>query len=204
MEKKELKLQALLSIYSKVLDDIIAFQKEADNNPLQWMTVVIVPILAALNIDSNIITITCFIIPVIQMACFSTVTQYHTFVAMLRGYAAYLEDEINKLLEDNICLYNSRYIDRYIASIKIFKNRGVRESWLVLFSANIFLIILYFIIIILYNPNKAIWFYLISTAFFISYVVATIILWKNFMQKEDKRIDARKFPKILKEISPEE
>lgn len=131
MQNKEESLNALTMIYTAILQEIIHYSNEADNEGGKLINacIPVVTVFVGINIFSDLFTesyLQMTIIIVILLFFFALYSiaqrsfQGHTYVALLRRQASILEYEINKLLGDEEgkypILYNHEYISRYIAA----------------------------------------------------------------------------------------
>ncbi len=152
MQNKEESLNALTTIYTTILQEIIHYSNEADNEGGKLINacIPVVTIFVGLNIFSDVFTesyLQMTIIIVILLFFFALYSiaqrsfQGHTYVALLRRQASILEYEINKRLGDEEgkypILYNHEYISRYIAArqqmdLKI-GNRIIKSSHITCF-----------------------------------------------------------------------
>ena len=193
------KLEALLSLYSNVLNDIIFYQNQGDNtNIINLITIVVVPILQALNGSEIIIIMLCLSILIFQILSLQRGLQAHMFVAILRGYAAHIEDEINTILGENHFAYNSVYIDKYIASQIVVKTKGKSNTtkWSVFTTVLVHILIaMISVSFIIYNLAKieliAWWSVTLSVIWYILTFILIIKLCNDFVKKEQKRYEAR-------------
>ena len=185
------KLSALLNLYSSLLNDITFYQNSG--NTLEYVAAIAaiaIPVLQYLNVNSMILSVICLLIPVVQIAGLQRGLESHTFVAMLRGYASYIEQEINSLLKDELFLYNSRLIDEYIAKQRIGKpeKHSIKYSMLITSLSQIIitaLVVFFFYYINLFTAN--IWFLIICGIWFVACLIFTLKLCKDFIKKEDIR-----------------
>ncbi len=74
----------------------------------------VLPKLMPQNLDKSIIDIIILSLPIILILVLSYIADLYRQVAILRGYASYLEEKSNKDNENNLQLWNSTYIDRLI------------------------------------------------------------------------------------------
>lgn len=131
MQNKEESLNALTMIYTAILQEIIHYSNEADNEGGKLINacIPVVTVFVGINIFSDLFTesyLQMTIIIVILLFFFALYSiaqrsfQGHTYVTLLRRQASILEYEINKLLGDEEgkypILYNHEYISRYIAA----------------------------------------------------------------------------------------
>lgn len=185
------KLNALLNLYSSLLTDITFYQNSG--NSLEYVAAIAtiaVPILQYLNVNTLILSVICLVIPIIQIAGLQRGLESHTFVAMLRGYASHIEQEINNLINDNLFLYNSRLIDEYIAKQRIGKpeRHSIKYSMLVTTSSQIFISL--FSVCFFFYINLCsgyIWLLIICGIYFIACTAFIINLCREFIKKEDIR-----------------
>ena len=62
------------------------------------------------NVSVKIVNMVVFLFPVLVLLVMAYILQLFRQVALLRGYAAYLEEEINVRSKQAILLWNSKYI----------------------------------------------------------------------------------------------
>lgn len=74
----------------------------------------VLPKLMPQNLDKSIIDIIILSVPIILILVLSYIADLYRQVAILRGYASYLEEKSNKDNKNNLQLWNSTYIDRLI------------------------------------------------------------------------------------------
>ena len=185
------KLTALLNLYSSLLTDITFYQNSG--NSLEYVAAIAaiaVPILQYLNVNTLILSVICLAIPIVQIAGLQRGLESHTFVAMLRGYASHIEQEINTLIEDDLFLYNSRLIDEYIAKQRIGKpeKHSIKYSMLVTAISQIFISL--FSVFFFYYINLCsgyIWLLIVCGIYFVACIAFTLKLCKEFIKKEEIR-----------------
>ena len=66
------------------------------------------------NVSVKIVNMVVFLFPVLVLLVMAYILQLFRQVALLRGYAAYLEEEINVRSKQAILLWNSKYINGFI------------------------------------------------------------------------------------------
>ncbi|ATW24504.1 hypothetical protein [Candidatus Formimonas warabiya] len=118
-------LNSLLNLYSLLQTKIEFYQKKADDDPVKFLPMVI------LLLGTDILCVNklfeaemvFFVIPLFSMMAHYRFSFYSRFVAILRGYSAYLEGEINKLSGENYFMWNAKYISEFISPHKFRTNR---------------------------------------------------------------------------------
>lgn len=188
-------LAALLQVYEKILEDITIYQVKGDEASYSILTLFFALVGSVILLNDmihDILILVCLSVPIILMGSLQRSSQYHTFVAMLRGYAANLEKEMNRMLGREYLLYNSEYIDKYIASIKVPTKipilKNFRFSWFMIYLSNILPIVVCGIYVfaivqqLQYKIFCVLWF--LFWGIFIAYSC------KEFTKKEEKRLDA--------------
>ena len=200
-EKNNQKLTALLSLYNNILNDIRFYQNSG--NSLDIISVIVavtLPVLQYLKTDILIQSIICLAIPIVQIAGLQRGLESHTFVALLRGYATYIEQKINNLIDDEIFMYNTYLIDKYIAKQKIGKKHGLKYSMLVVSGSQLFVaimaIIFFYSINILFHTD--IWILIICGIWFSVCEFFALLLCIKFIKKENIR---RECPSMCKSIT---
>ena len=78
----------------------------------------VLPKLMPQNLDKSIIDIIILSVPILFIIILSYIADLYRQVAILRGYASYLEEKSNKDNKNNLQLWNSTYID------KLMQNNG--------------------------------------------------------------------------------
>ena len=78
----------------------------------------VLPKLMPQNLDKSIIDIIILSVPILFILILSYIADLYRQVAILRGYASYLEEKSNKDNKNNLQLWNSTYID------KLMQNNG--------------------------------------------------------------------------------
>ena len=66
------------------------------------------------NVSEKIVNMVVFLFPVLVLLVMAYILQLFRQVALLRGYAAYLEEEINGKSKQEILLWNTKYINGFI------------------------------------------------------------------------------------------
>ncbi len=189
---KSPKLDALLSLYSNLLNEILFFQKEGDSTSIiNVFPVVIIPILERFGVNSFIITIVCLMAPCIQVLSLQRGLQAHTFVAILRGYAANIEERINELIEDEAFIYNSVLIDKYIASQKVVESKGLKTSWAVTAMMHYVIEAICVAFFVYFNLGQPLWAFVIAGVWFVAFFIFITKLCIDFSKKEKKRYDSK-------------
>ena len=192
--KKDMKLDALLFLYNNINTEITYYQNQGDSTGIMnIIPITLVPLLEVFGATNGIISIVALLAPIIQLISLQRGLQAHTFVAMLRGYSAYLEEQINELIKGNVFVYNSMLIDKYIAKQTISQNSKMKISWFVsilMHCAILLVCVFFFVISNLGNP----WYYfLIAGIIFLFYGYYITVLCIAFCKKEEKRLGAKKF-----------
>lgn len=199
-DNEENRLTALIALYNAVVNDILFFQNKGDSPDIvNFVPVLIIPLLQIFKANSFFVLIVCLMGPVLQMMSLQRGLQSHTFIAMLRGYAADIEDSINEIIGKKHFIYNSILIDKYIASDKIVKNKGMKTSWFATAIMQYALIIISWLLLLYFNTYDYWWFYVLTSMW---YVFMTIIILKlsiKFAEKERKRYDSRDTAKDYRE-----
>jgi hypothetical protein len=199
---EETKLNALLNIYDKIWEDIKFYQKRGDDAP--YLGMMLLASLLGLQFFTDLlssdlglfITLLSVVIPFVLLLALQRGGHDNNFVAVLRGYASYLEDEINLLLGKKLFLFNSEYVDKYIRSMNISKKSRFKTTWLITGIGNMFPIIVCIIIFVINNANN--WTYIIAaTAYYLIIIILCCICLRDFFKKEDKRTEGRYFPHEL-------
>jgi len=190
----EQKLNALLALYDKILEDIRFYQEQGDSTGIMnVIPVVIIPILQLFNVDGFIIACVCLFVPCIQMLSLQRGLQAHKFVAMLRGYASSIEININKLLMDKQFLYNSYLIDKYIASDRIVRSRGLKTSMFVTYLMHGSILVVCIGFFVYFNTFRYWYVYLFAFIWFLVFSCIIAKLCIDFAKKEQKRYEAKDF-----------
>lgn len=197
MSKKN-KLDALISLYNIILKDILYFQNKGDSpNVINVVPIAIIPLLEIFNVSSFVTSIICLFTPVLQCMSLQRGLQAHTFVAMLRGYAANIEDSINNIIGKRQFIYNSVMIDEYIASDKIVESKGLKTSWFamaVMHYAILGICVLFFIYL---NKNQKWWIFVLAALWFSFMTIVITKLCIKFSKKESKRFKARELARNM-------
>lgn len=197
--KKESELSVLVSLYTNVLTDITYYQTQGDSTSLMDVVpLVIIPLLELFEVDSFVISIICLFAPLVQCLGLQRSLQAHTFVAMLRGYAADIEESINEILKKNIYLYNSVLIDKYIATDKVVKSKGTKTSWFVMALMHYVMLAICILFFYYYNKDVACWILLIAGIWFVFLVSFITRLCLSFSEKEKKRFDAKELVNVMR------
>lgn len=187
-------LKALLALYKNVISEIQFYQNQGDSTGvLNVITVVIIPIMQLFGIDSFVIICACIFAPCIEILNLQRGLQAHTFVAMLRGYAASIEENINNIIGENYYLYNSCLIDKYIASQKVVKSRGLKTSMLTIFIMHYAIIVICIGFFMYYNPYNYWVVYLAASIWYLFVIVLTTKMCIDFKNKEQKRFEAKNY-----------
>lgn len=188
------KLQALLSLYNNVISEIDFFQNQGDSTGvINVVTVVIIPLLNTFNVNEFVVFCACLFAPCIVLLNLQRGLQAHTFVAMLRGYAASIEENINGIIGENHYLYNSCLVDRYIASQKVVKSRGLKTSMLTTFIMHYAIIVICIGFFIFYNPYKFLAVYILASIWYLLAILFTTKLCIDFKNKESKRFESKEY-----------
>ena len=188
------KLQALLSLYNNVISEIDFFQNQGDSTGvLNVITVVIIPLLNTFKVNEFVVFCACLFAPCIVLLNLQRGLQAHTFVAMLRGYAASIEENINSIFGENHFLYNSFLVDRYIASQKVVKSRGLKTSMLTTFMMHYVILVICIGFFMYYNPYNYWVVYLAASIWYLFVIVLTTKMCIDFKNKEQKRFEAKDY-----------
>lgn len=191
MEKED-KLNALISLYNSILVDIAYYQSRGDSTSIMNVVpIVIIPLLEIFKVNEFIISLICLCVPLIQCLSIQRGLQAHTFVAMLRGYAANIEDSINEIIKGKYFLYNSVLIDKYIASDQSVKSKGIKTSWFVSASIHYALIGVCALLYFHYNTNTSWYAVIIVCSWYIGLAILITRMCIDFAKKESKRFDVR-------------
>ncbi|MFT4105840.1 MAG: hypothetical protein QM657_08765 [Lacrimispora sp.] len=211
------KLNALITLYGQIQEEIRFRQKRGDDAvyPAYTMLIAALGIQSLQNIlDINMITILlALIIPIIALTGVQRGHQEHKMLASARGYSSYLEHQINLLCKEKFALWNSGYIEKYIASMKVISSKKLKTSQLLTFISSIAPVVLSTPIAFrtLYNlyiaDKDTFWtslnFIIALGVMLIIYVVIMLILiWNEcikFTQNEIIRRESAIFPQELKE-----
>lgn len=195
----ENRLSALISLYNNILNEILFYQGKGDNSEIiNVVPLLIIPWLEIFGIDSIFLVILCVCIPVIQIISLQRGIQSHMFVAMLRGYAASIEENINEIIERNYYIYNSVLIDKYIASDKVVKNKGMKTSWFATALVHYVVLIISGLFCFYFNIYDIWWIYLSMVIWYMSMFVVITSLCIKFSQKEAKRYESRELSRLLR------
>jgi len=149
------------------------------------------------HVDSFIISIICIFVPCLQFVSLQRGLQNHTFVAILRGYSASLEEEINKLINQELFIYNSKLIDKYIASQKVINSKGVKHSVLSTALIHYILLIVCVCFYIYYNSINNIYVIIGAMVWYVFCFYFITKLCIDFKKKEQKRFESKDFAKNL-------
>lgn len=191
MEKED-KLNALISLYNSILVDITYYQSQGDSTSIMNVVpIVIIPLLEIFKVDAFVISLICLFVPLIQCLSIQRGLQAHTFVAMLRGYAANIEDSINEIIKGKYFLYNSVLIDKYIASDQIVKSKGIKTSWFVSALIHYALIGVCTLLYFHYNTNATWYVVILVCSWYMGLAIFITKMCIDFAKKERKRFDAR-------------
>lgn len=198
---KDKKLDTLLSLYNSILTDITFYQNQGDSTDVKdVIPIAIIPLLEVFGVNTFIISIVCLFVPLIQCLSLQRGLQAHKFVAMLRGYAANIEDSINKILEEKSFLYNSILIDKYIASDKVVESRGMKTSWFTTLLMHYAILAVCLAFFINYNIGQPWWLFALVGVWYLFLIIFIAILCKKFSKKEIDRFDSRELARrVLKE-----
>lgn len=196
----EQRITALLALYNSICNDILFFQNKGDSpEVVNFVPVLIVPLLDIFKVDSYFVLLVCLMVPVLQMMSLQRGLQSHTFVAMLRGYAADIEDSINEIIGGKHFIYNSVLIDKYIASDKIVKYKGIKTSWFATAIMHYALMIISWLLALYFSTYKFWWFYVLVSMWYIFMAIIITKLCMKFAAKERKRYDSRDIAKNYRE-----
>lgn len=195
---KEKKLEVLLSLYNNVLTDIAFYQNQGDNTDIKdVLPIAIIPMLEIFDVNTFIVSIACLFVPLIQCLSLQRGLQAHKFVAMLRGYAATIEESINDIIEENHFIYNSKLIDKYIASDKIVENKGIKTTWFTMGLLHYAVLAVCFGFFIYFNLGQPWWLFIIVAVWFIFLAIIITIFCKKFAKKERDRFGSKEFAKEM-------
>ena len=196
--RTDIKVTALISLYTNISSEIEYYQNQGDSTVIiNTITIVIVPILNVFGATNQIISIVALLAPIVQLISLQRGLQAHTFVAVLRGYSAYIEEEINVLIEANAFLYNSKLIDKYIAKQTISKNSKMKISWFVTILMHIAVLLVCVFFFVISNLRSPWHYFLIAGLIFLFYGYQITKLCIAFCKKEEKRSGAKQFCKDL-------
>lgn len=145
------------------------------------------------GVNSFVIICACIFAPCIEILNLQRGLQAHTFVAMLRGYAASIEENINSIIGENHFLYNSCLVDKYIASQKVVKSRGLKTSMLTTFIMHYAIIAICIVFFFYYNPYTHWVVYFITGIWYLLVIVLTTKMCIDFKNKERKRFESREY-----------
>lgn len=199
--EKEKKLEALLSLYNSVLSDITFYQNQGDSTDVKdVLPLAIIPMLDIFGVNTFFITMVCLFVPLIQCSSIQRGLQAHKFVAILRGYAASIEEAINEILEEKHFIYNSILIDKYIASDKVVESKGLKTSWFTTALMHYGIVAVCLGFFIYFNIGQPWWIFVIAGMWFGFLAVFISILCKKFSKKENDRFTSRELAqKMIKE-----
>lgn len=190
--KSELKMNALLSLYNTIHSEIMYYQNQGDGtNILSIVTIAIVPLLEVFKATDQIIGIVALFSPIIQLIGLHRSWQAHTFVAMLRGYAAYVEENINSIIEENDFIYNSRLIDKYIATQTVTKKSKLKVSWFLTILLNYAILGVCGTFFVISNKENPWYYLLIGGLVFLFYIFEVTVLCIKFCRKERCRYETK-------------
>lgn len=196
--EKDKKLDTLLSLYNSILTDITFYQNQGDSTDVKdVIPIAIIPLLEVFGVNTFIISIVCLFVPLIQCLSLQRGLQAHKFVAMLRGYAANIEDSINEILEEKNFLYNSILIDKYIASDKVVESRGMKTSWFTTALMHYAILAVCLAFFINFNIGQPWWLFALVGVWYLFLIVFIAILCKKFSKKEIDRFDSRELAKKM-------
>jgi len=185
---KNKKIDTLLSLYNIVISDITFYQNQGDSTNIKdVIPIAIIPMLDLFDVNTFIISMVCLFVPVIQCLSLQRGLQAHKFVAMLRGYAASIEDSINEILHEKHFIYNSVLIDKYIASDKVVKSNGKKTSWVVTVLIHYAILAVCLSFYVYFNLGKPWWNFALAGLWFAFLLVFISILCKKFSKKEIDR-----------------
>ncbi len=190
----ETKANTLISLYNTLNSEITYYQNQGDSTGIMnLIPIVIVPLLEVFGATNQIISIVALLAPTIQLINLQRGLQAHTFVAMLRGYSAYVEERINTLIEENSFVYNSKLIDKYIAKQTVSQNSKMKISWFVsiLMHCAVLLVCVFFFVIS--NLESPWYFFLIAGLIFLFYGYQITKLCIAFCKKEEKRFGTKQY-----------
>ena len=193
-DKTNNKLTALLSAYSMINSEITYHQNCGDSNSIiNVIPVAIVPLLNSLGATNIVLSIVVLFAPIIQIISLQRGLQEHTFVAMLRGYASFLEEKINLVIEENAFLYNSHLIDEYIARQTVKEHGKMKFSWFVTILMHLAIWIICVGFFIMFNLQSPWYFFVVATVVFSVYAIIIVKLTMAFIKKEEKRFSSKRF-----------
>lgn len=194
----EKKLEALLSLYNSVLSDITFYQNQGDSTDVKdVLPLAIIPMLDIFGVNTFFITMVCLFVPLIQCLSIQRGLQAHKFVAILRGYAASIEDAINEILEEKHFIYNSFLIDKYIASDKVVESKGLKTSWFTTALVHYGIVAVCLGFFIYFNIGQPWWVFVIVTMWFVFLLVIISILCKKFSKKENDRFTSQELARTM-------
>ena len=197
-EDKE--FNALLSLYSSLLNDITFYQNSGNNVEIvSIIAAIAIPVLQFLKVDLIIQSVVCLALPFVQAVGLQRGLESHSFVAMLRGYAAFVELKINGILGKNDFLYNSELVDEYIAKQRMgkTKKRGMKYSMLITLVGQILMVVVsvFFFYIINLANNTALWILIVAGVWFLVCSGFDLKICVDFIKKERVRKQSLSFCK---------
>lgn len=137
----DVKLNILVTLYGQIQEEIRFRQKRGDDAvyPAYAMLIASLGIQSLEKIfDINMIMILlALIIPIIALTGVQRGHQEHKMLASARGYSSFIENQINLLCKDKFALWNSAYIEKYIASMKVVSHKKLKMSQLMTFLGSI-------------------------------------------------------------------
>ena len=199
IKNEEKQLNVLITLYNCLLTDITFYQNSGNSiEAIGVISAIAMPVFQLLKVDSAIQSIVCLVFPFIQAVGLQRGLESHSFVAMLRGYAAFVEKKINKIIGENIFLYNSELVDEYIAKQKIGKNKpykGIKYSMLITIVSQILInsVSVFFFYLINTKNSLPIWTLSVSGIWFTLCIAFDLLLCIDFVKKEQVREKAKNY-----------
>jgi hypothetical protein len=138
-------------------------------------------------------TVAPYIIPMLLLILLSYICRLFRDVAILQGYLAFVEDEINAKNSTRLYIWNSKYIDRFA------QNNGPNK---LLMICSVMMLIVSACVLCVTFPNIGIWLTSWYNAAF-CFLAAIIVGWifKEFMKNDEIRHQSYEF--AVKENHPE-
>ena len=198
--KTDIKVSALISLYNSINSDIIYYHNQGDSTGItNIIPIVIVPLLEVFGANNQVISVVALLLPIVQLISIQRGLKAHTFVAMLRGYSAYVEERINLLVEENVFVYNSKLIDEYIVKLTVSQNSKMRNSCFVTILMNCAVLLLCVFFFIISNLESPWYFFLIGGLIFLFYGFRLTLLCIAFCKMDEKRFSTKQFCENLNE-----
>lgn len=126
-------MSALLDLYKNVRAEILEREKNEYAIPLSYFGVAAAIFSLVLTLAKLVETspkygtwplfVPCLLVSLLSMVGYYQFTMHSRTVAVLQGYGAYLENEINKILSLEVAMHYSSYIDNFLVPEKFLTNR---------------------------------------------------------------------------------